>query len=528
MDAAAIFFPARVFRVFGFSLIVMSQRELRSLGLEATSLRSVASPLVGQPASDVTGPATKRVRASVDHVHDDATDRDQGVEELSAGYVNGEEGMEEEDRAFSGGQSSRQDRDAQGGRRDNGGPESLGDHFRLGKQVSFGDLGILGVGGGVGHAAVDGPAVRGRQASHNSRQAGYSGRQAGYSDQVGGSHSEQQPPRKSQGARLPVNDQAYPTMDHISSIMSHLQRLEADNRDLKRQVRGTTPELDISPRGKSPVDQRAREARLSTTPPPFSQYESVSKKPAPPVEFNFPPISHASDKLLRQRSVYVVLHELLIDSYVPDSLKRKASVDAGLGGLIIVDLVGWLNAFAVFSLYRGYYFPDLALAFNAYSNIIRGLASRKPDPRYWLEYDQRFRQKMAQPDSDFVAWFREDRDVAKAVKNNVMVQSNTNSSRSDEWKLSAICHICNQRGHISPQCPKSQGAVRNSNYSRNQFNKSEQTSSIYNNRSKPFVSLACSRFNEVSGCSEPCTDGKPHNCAICLKSGHSRFNHPYV
>ncbi|GAU89305.1 hypothetical protein RvY_01871 [Ramazzottius varieornatus] len=147
-------------------------------------------------------------------------------------------------------------------------------------------------------------------------------------------------------------------------------------------------------------------------------YSAVSKKPPPSTHFNFPPVTATDDKLLRQKSAYVVFQDLVTDRYVPDTTKRKQPGDPSTGHLVIVDLPSWENAFLTFSLYRSYYYPDMSIPFLAYSDFIRGLASRKPDVRFWLEYDQRFRQKMALPDSDVTGWYHEDRDIVKAVKNN--------------------------------------------------------------------------------------------------------------
>ncbi|GAV05314.1 hypothetical protein RvY_15467 [Ramazzottius varieornatus] len=70
----------------------------------------------------------------------------------------------------------------------------------------------------------------------------------------------------------------------------------------------------------------------------------------------------------------------------------------------------------------------MAMPFLAYGGIIRELASRKPDVRFWLEYDQRFRQKMALPDSDMSGWCHEDRDIVKAVKNNLKPTATTTAA----------------------------------------------------------------------------------------------------
>ena len=329
-------------------------------------------------------------------------------------------------------------------------------------------------------------------------------------------------------------------MEQFNAVFLEVQRLRASHNDIQRQVRSPSSGQSESPREQSPVSHRAAGIRFPFTPPSHTAFSSTtSKKPPPPIELSFPPISQAMDKLLRHRSVYVILQELLVDLFVPDGSKRKIASEVGNSVQGFSDLTGWLNAFSVFALYRGYYFPDLSLAFTAYATIIRGLASRKPDPRVWLEYDQRFRQKMALSDSDYAAWFHEDRDVIRVVKNNLTSLSSISFGRADEWKANATCHICGVKGHIASQCFKREGATRppyNSRYNSNRFdhnnptsnNRSDHNNPNSNNRSKNSMPLSCSRFNEICGCSEPCLDGRPHNCSICLKSGHSRLNHPYV
>ncbi|GAU90458.1 hypothetical protein RvY_02869-2 [Ramazzottius varieornatus] len=102
----------------------------------------------------------------------------------------------------------------------------------------------------------------------------------------------------------------------------------------------------------------------------------------------------------------------------------------------------------------------------AYSVIIRGLALRKPDVRFWLEYDQRFRQEMSLPDSDVTGWYHEDRDIVRAVKNNFKPTATTTTvirtvARGPyaEWIRTATCHICSEKGHIATTCPSKKEVV---------------------------------------------------------------------
>ncbi|GAU90695.1 hypothetical protein RvY_03075 [Ramazzottius varieornatus] len=215
-----------------------------------------------------------------------------------------------------------------------------------------------------------------------------------------------------------LTNATYPTPEEIAAILRHVKQL-----DVHRQV-CSFPTYSVS-RAPSPLPQYGNEIPSSPTP---VVYSVVSKKPSPSTHFNFPPVTPTVDKLLRQKSAYVVFQDLVTDRYVPANTKRKQPGDPSTGHLVIVDLPSWQDVFLTFSLYRSYYYPDMAIPFLAYSGIIRGLASRKPDVRFWLEYDQRFRQKMALPDSDVTGWYHEDRDIVKAVKNNFKPTATTIST----------------------------------------------------------------------------------------------------
>ncbi|GAV07377.1 hypothetical protein RvY_17216 [Ramazzottius varieornatus] len=184
---------------------------------------------------------------------------------------------------------------------------------------------------------------------------------------------------------LPTNA-TYPTPEEIAAILRYVKQLEATNESLHRQV-CSSPTYSVS-RAPSPLPQYGNQIPSSPT---SVVYSVVSKKPPPSTHFNFPPVSPTVDKLLRRKSAYVVFQDLATDRYVPDNTKRKQPGDPNTGHLVIVDLPSWQDAFLTFSLYRSYYYPDMAIPFLAYSGNIRGLASRKPDVRFWLEYDQRFR-----------------------------------------------------------------------------------------------------------------------------------------
>ncbi|GAV08211.1 hypothetical protein RvY_17937 [Ramazzottius varieornatus] len=246
-----------------------------------------------------------------------------------------------------------------------------------------------------------------------------------------------------------------------------------------------------------------------------------------------PEVTPTVDKLLRQKSAYVVFQDLLTDRCVPDNTKRKQPDDPSTGHLVIVDLPSWQDAFLTFSLYRSYYYPDMAIPFLAYSGIIRGLASRKPDVRFWLEYDQRFRQKMALPDSDVTGWYHEDRDIVKAVKDNFKPTATTTTVIStvargpySEWIRTATCHICSEKGHIATTCPSKKEGVNRSNRFSNM--KSDGSNSNSDGNRPKAVVLACSRFNEPGGCAEPCYQNYAHNCSQCLKPGHIKLTHRYA
>ncbi|GAU97069.1 hypothetical protein RvY_08428 [Ramazzottius varieornatus] len=225
--------------------------------------------------------------------------------------------------------------------------------------------------------------------------------------------------------------------------------------------------------------------------------------------------------------------DLVTDRYVPDNTKRKQPGDPSTGHLVIVDLPSWQDAFLTFSLYRSYYYPDMAIPFLAYSGIIRGLASRKPDVRFWLEYDQRFRQKMALPDSDVTGWYHEDRDIVKAVKNNFKPTATTTTVIStvargpySEWIRTATCHICSEKGHIATTCPSKKEGVNRSNRFSNM--KSDGSNSNSDGNRPKAVVLAYSRFDEPGGCAEPCYQNYAHNCSQCLKPGHTKLTHRYA
>ena len=482
----------------------MSRRELKGLGVTVSPSRpSTALGLVSHVEAGVNldnpTPAKKRVRHSARRSCERVRDNDLRLEEHSEGTI----GREDWTRDW---QADEVERVRLGGCR-----AGLGQDYFSSRGRQDGRSDNRGIAGQVG--------LSGRRSRVGSPEGRHGDRSR--------SHGQRNFHDVSfHDVQLPINVQGGPSMEQFNAVLLQVQQLQASNRDDARQVRSPSLMRFDSPREQSPVNFRMPNTRDQSAYPPHAVTDQVSKKPPPPIELSFPAVSLASDKLLRHRSSYVVLQDLLADSFVPDSTRRKAGSDSGINVPTISDLTGWLNAFAVFALYRGYYFPELSLAYTAYVTIIRGLASRKPDPRIWLEYDQRFRQKMALFDSNYTAWFHKDRDVVRVVKTNLTSLSGTHYSRFEDWKVNAVCHICSAKGHIAPQCPRREGAFRPPFNSRS--NKFENSNSYFGNRSKPSLSLACSRFNEIAGCSEPCVEGKPHNCSVCLKSGHSRLNHAYV
>ncbi|GAU91402.1 hypothetical protein RvY_03660 [Ramazzottius varieornatus] len=318
----------------------------------------------------------------------------------------------------------------------------------------------------------------------------------------GGRLQDEQAGRHGRDPWLSTNA-TYPTPEEIAAILRHVKRLEATNESLHRQVR-SSPTYSVS-RAPSPLPQYGNQIPSSLTP---VVYSVVSKKPPPSTHFNFPPVTPTGDKLLRQKSAYVVFQDLFTGRYVPDNTKRKQPGDPSTGHLVIVDLPSWQDA-----------------------GIIRGLASRKPDVRFLLEDDQRFRQKMALPDSDVTGWYPEDRDIVKAVNNSFKPTATTATVIStvargpySEWIRTATCHICSEKGHIAKTCPSKKEGV---NTSSNRFSNMQSDGSNSNsdgNRPKAVV-LACSRFNEPGGCAEPCYQNYAHNCLQCLKPGHTKLTH---
>ncbi|GAV05313.1 hypothetical protein RvY_15466 [Ramazzottius varieornatus] len=141
-------------------------------------------------------------------------------------------------------------------------------------------------------------------------------------------------PEQSFGNRRSPINAPYHTPEDVVSLLRHVQRLEATNQALQRQVCSPSPTYSVS-RVPSPIPPYRNRNLASPTP---VIYSVMSKKPPPSTHFNFPTFTATVDKLLRQRTAYVVFQDLVTDSYVPDNLERKQPGDPGMGHLVTGDL----------------------------------------------------------------------------------------------------------------------------------------------------------------------------------------------
>ncbi|OWA55485.1 hypothetical protein BV898_19871 [Hypsibius exemplaris] len=346
----------------------------------------------------------------------------------------------------------------------------------------------------------------------------------------------------------PLNTiQPDPYAHHFTAIYGQLQRISDEVRNEQNQPHATQYPQETGPTSApgfhnmphanhlgqyvSPLTHTAP-TQQPLPPPPLAPIMQVFRPP-PHKSLRFPVVNDRLLKLLQQPNAYVSLSDLLPENRSFDSAEStqsRSSRDAspsGKKGKPIVDSFGsWLEAFTVLQFYRAYYFPDLAIPLIAYGNIIRRMARQPGNSKVFLEYDRRFRERMAAPESETLEWHATDATLLSEVEQSIQPESDRSYNRK-----ARLCYHCSSPDHFSDKCPSNpsnhSGATR---YPANRpaplrtdkpYQRVDNPKPFHGARNEP-----CREYN-AGGCTDSpyCPQRLVHSCNVCLSKDHRADYH---